>query len=119
MTIDFGLAWVRCSDCSVTGARDGNSIDTSTVTCPGTLFNPTALVPWAITWNATNTSGTIAIGHLGIFLRTGCLYGGTLNFTYSARTFTIPFSMFNLVQTLAGGPLPCPTQTAVSGTLSL
>jgi hypothetical protein len=118
VSFDFGLGGTTCG-WSVRGARDGATIDVSTVAgCVGGIFSPTSLGSWPVTWNPTNTGGTIAVALLGTHIITGCLYAGTLNFTYSPTTFEIAYSLIDLVQTLNRG-LPCPSQIAMVGTLTI
>lgn len=115
--IDFGLGGADCSAWTVAGARNGNTITSSTFGgCSGALGTPTALLPWAVTWNARDTGGTIAIAMLANFLGlSSCLWSGSLAFRYAAPTFTITSSVVPL---LSGGGI-CPATLSITGSQSV
>jgi hypothetical protein len=116
MQLDEGLGVTRCT-VNLGGAANGNSI-TSIVfsACTGVLGTPVGLMPaWPVTWNGTNTGGTIAVAKS--FLMFGsifCLGSGSIPFTYSAGTFTIR----SAVMAVVGGPI-CPRASNVSGSMTI
>lgn len=106
------LHGITC-DLAVAGARDGNAITTAGFSnCSAGYGAITALTPWAVTWNGTNTGGTIAVAYLAVIIGLSCLHAGTVNFTYSASVFTFTTSTLNRVS--GSGPF-CDAQNVFAG----
>lgn len=113
--LDGGLGGSRCN-IGVSGRTNGNSIDAVSFTnCSGAAGTPRPLVPWAVTWNGTNTGGTINVAALATIFGTSCLYQGAVNFTYAPRTITI---VRTTIRKFSGPAFPCPATVDVTGAIN-
>lgn len=117
IALDDGLSGTSCRGFVMAGAVNGNSATSvSFAGCSGSAGTPSALVPWAITWNGTNTGGSILVRELKSFLGlASCLYQGAVAFTFASLVITIVPSNVTLV----AGAAICPRALTWSGSIAV
>jgi hypothetical protein len=119
MLLQNGLGGSACN-VQLRGAVDGNSVTSAAFSaCRGAWGTPTGVMSWAITWNGTNTGGTMRIEKQSLLVSWTCLIGGGLTgvvpFTYSAGTITIPRTRVPVT----GTSILCGTQIEVNGSIAI
>lgn len=106
------------SSCTIRfqGFTDGDTIDSVAYTsCSGFISTLQALLPWTVTWNGSNTGGTIQVRKIANMFGYFCLYEGAVPFAYATGTWTIGSGTVRRT----GQPVAiCPTNLSVRGLLS-